>query len=54
MRTITNKSAVYFYQILYTIRLDPITKDNDLRLTNLKNLGFILLGRWDPKVIVCI
>jgi hypothetical protein len=45
---------VYFNQILYTIRLDPITKDNDLRLNILKNLEFILLGRWNHKVIVCI
>ncbi len=54
MRTVTNKSAVYFNHLLYTIRLNPITKEHDLRLTNFKNLGFILLGRWDHKVIVCI
>jgi hypothetical protein len=45
---------VYFNQKLYTVRLDPITKDNDLRLNILKNLEFILLGRLDHKVIVCI
>ena len=45
---------VYFNQIIYTIRLDPITKDNDLRLNILKNLEFILLGRWDHKEPVCI
>jgi hypothetical protein len=45
---------VKFKQIIYTIRLDPITQDNDLRLNILKNLEFILLGRWDHKVIVCI
>lgn len=28
---------VYFNQVLYTIRLDPITKDNDLRLNILKS-----------------